>query len=122
MFVEDLAELAINCAQQENNVLLDAVGPEIFAFEDLVQQIASAVGAKPKFIHVSPRAAVQLLRLVGPIVGDVVLTREEIEGLMADLLVSKQAATGQTRFSAWLAQNAAVLGSKYTSELQKHFQ
>jgi len=122
MFVEDLAELAINCAQKENNVVLDAVGPEIFAFENLVQQIASAVGAKPKFIHVSPRAALQMLRLVGPFVGDVVLTREEIEGLMADLLVSKQAATGQTRFSAWLAQNAAVLGSKYTSELQKHFQ
>jgi NADH dehydrogenase len=122
MFVEDLAELAINCAQKENNVVLDAVGPEIFAFEDLVQQIASAVGAKPKFIHVSPRAALQMLRLVGPIVGDVVLTREEIKGLMADLLVSKQSATGQTRFSAWLAQNAAGLGSKYTSELQKHFQ
>jgi uncharacterized protein YbjT (DUF2867 family) len=121
IFVEDLADLAINSAQQENNLALDAVGPEIFAFEDLIQQIAIAVGAKPKFIHVSPRAALQLLRLVGPIVGDVILTREEIEGLMADLLVSKQPATGQTRFSSWLARNATVLGKRYTSELQRHF-
>jgi uncharacterized protein YbjT (DUF2867 family) len=122
IFVEDLADLAINSARQENNLVLDAVGPEIFAFKDLVEQIALAVGAKPKFIHVRPRAALQLLRLVGPIVGDVILTREEIEGLMANLLVSKHPAPGQTLFSVWLAKNAAVLGSRYTSELQRHYQ
>ena len=121
IFVEDLADLAINSARQENNLVLDAVGPEIFAFKDLVEQIALAVGAKPRFIHVSPRAALQMLRLVGPIVGDVILTRQEIEGLMANLLVSKHPAPGQTPFSVWLAQNAAVLGSKYTSELQRHY-
>jgi uncharacterized protein YbjT (DUF2867 family) len=121
IFVEDLAGLAINSAQQENNLVLDAVGPEAFTFEDLVRQIAIAVGAKPKFIHVSPRAALQMLRFVGPIVGDVILTREEIEGLMANLLVSKQPATGQTRFSAWLSENTTVLGKRYNSELQRHF-
>src|SRR6266849_6381965 len=107
IFVEDLADQAINSARQENNLVLDAVGPEIFAFEDLVKQIASAVGANPRFIHVNPRVALQMIRLVGPIVGDVILTREEIEGLMANLLVSKHPATGQTAFSAWLSQNAA---------------
>ena len=121
IFVEDLAELAIDSARKENNLVLDAVGPEVFAFEDLVRQIAKAVGAKPKFIHVSPRAALQLLRLVGPLVGDVILTREEIEGLMADLLVSKQPATGQTRFSEWLAKNTGVLGTRYSSEIQRHY-
>jgi uncharacterized protein YbjT (DUF2867 family) len=122
IFVEDLAGLVISSAQQENNLVLDAVGPDVFNFEDLVRQIAIAVRAKPKFIHVSPRAALQMLRFVGPIVGDVILTREEIEGLMADLLVSKQPATGQTRFSAWLSENTTVLGKRYTSELQRHFQ
>jgi NADH dehydrogenase len=121
MFVEDLAKLAINSSQQENNVVLDAVGPEIFTFEDLVREIGLAVGAKPKFVHVSPRVAVQILRLMGPIVGDVVLTREEIEGLMADLLLSNQPATGKTRFSEWIAHNVATLGKRYTSELQRHY-
>jgi hypothetical protein len=40
---------------------------------------------------------------------------------MADLLVSKQPATGQTRFSDWLAQNATGLGAKYSSELRRHY-
>jgi uncharacterized protein YbjT (DUF2867 family) len=122
IFVEDVADLAINSAQQESNLILDAVGPETFAFEGLVRQIATAIRVKPKFIHVSPRAALQLLRFVGPIVGDVILTREEIEGLMANLLVSKNPSTGQTRFSDWLAKSADVLGTRYNSELQRHYQ
>jgi NADH dehydrogenase len=121
IFVEDLAELATKIAKHESSVVVDAVGPEILAFEDLVRQIAIAIGATPKFIHVSPRTALQMLRFVGPIVGDVILTREEIEGLMANLLVSKQSAMGQTRFTEWLAQNAAVLGKRYTSELRRHY-
>ena len=121
IFVEDLADLAIEGARQENDLVLDAVGPEIFTFETLVRQIAVAVGAKTKMIHVSPSAAIQMLRFVGPIVGDVVLTREEVEGLMADLLVSKHPAPGRTPFSAWLAQNASVLGKRYASELQRHY-
>jgi NADH dehydrogenase len=121
IFVEDLAELAANSAKQEDNLVLDAAGPEIFAFEDLVQEIAVAVGSNSRFIHVNPGVALQMLRLVGPMVGDVVLTREEIEGLMADLLVSKQPATGRTRFSEWLAKNAAALGTRYASELQRHY-
>jgi NADH dehydrogenase len=121
IFVEDLAELATQNAREEKNVVLDAVGPEIFDFEDLVRQIASAVGSKAKLIHVSPRITIQLLRLVGHAVGDVILTREEIEGLMANLLVSKQPATATTRFSEWLAQNAAILGARYASEVQRHY-
>jgi uncharacterized protein YbjT (DUF2867 family) len=121
MFVEDLAELATSCTRHENSLVLDAVGPEIFTFEDLVRRIALAIGANPRFLHINPRATHQLLRFVGPIVGDVVLTREEIEGLMAELLVSNQPATGQTRFSEWLAKNAAGLGARYSSELQRHY-
>jgi NADH dehydrogenase len=121
IFVEDLADLATSSARQENSLVLDAVGPEIFTFKDLVQRITLAIGRKARFLHVSPRAALQMLRCVGPIVGDVILTREEIEGLMADLLVSRQPATGQTKFSSWLTKNANALGTRYASELQRHY-
>jgi NADH dehydrogenase len=59
--------------------------------------------------------------VLGPIVGDVILTREEIEGLMANLLVSNQPATGDTRLTEWMARNSPVLGNRYASELQKHY-
>jgi uncharacterized protein YbjT (DUF2867 family) len=122
IFVEDIAELAASAGGEETNQILDAAGPEVFFFEDLVQQIASGVCARTKLIHVSPSVALRILQFMGPMVGDVILTREEIEGLMADLLVSKHAATGRTRFTDWLARNAATLGARYASELKKHYQ
>jgi NADH dehydrogenase len=62
-----------------------------------------------------------MLRLINPFVGDVILTREEIEGLMGNLLVSKQSATGQTRFTDWISKNASILGIKYSSEVKRHY-
>lgn len=121
IFVEDLADLAVREAQNKSDHILDAVGPEKFAFEDLVSQIARAVGAHPRFLYASPRAAVQMLRFVGRVLGDVILTPEEIDGLMTNLLVSKSPPTGRTRFSDWLSQHAATLGSQYSSELQRHY-
>ena len=121
MFVEDLATLATESAQQERNLVVDAVGPEIFTFDEIVTKIAFAVGAKPRLVHVSPWTAFQMLRLAGPFVDDVILTREEIAGLMANLLISSHPATGGTRFTEWLPKNARTLGSEYSSEIGRHF-
>jgi uncharacterized protein YbjT (DUF2867 family) len=121
IFAEDIANLAVDAGRKEDNLILDVVGPEIFTFEGLVRLIATSVGSKARLIHVRPWVALRILHLINPIVGDVILTREEIDGLMANLLVSKQPATGRTRFSEWLAQNALILGTKYASELARHY-
>jgi NADH dehydrogenase len=121
IFVEDIAELAVNAGQYENNLAIDAVGPEIFSFDDLVRLIAVAVHSKTRLVHVRPGVALSMLRLVQPFVGDVVLTREEIDGLMANLLISKEPPTGQTLFSEWVAQHVSILGIKYASELKRHY-
>jgi hypothetical protein len=72
-------------------------------------------------VHFKVRIALEMLRIIGAAVGDVILTREEIDGLMANLLISSQPPTGWTRFSEWLNQNASELGKKYSSELQRHY-
>jgi NADH dehydrogenase len=121
IFVEDLAALATQSAQQDANLVIDAVGPEIFTFEDLVGKIAAAVGAHPRLVHASPSTTYHLLRIAGPFLGDVILTREEIAGLMGNLLISSQPAAGQTRFMDWLQRSGPSLGRRYSSELQRHF-
>ena len=55
------------------------------------------------------------------LVRDVVLTKDEIRGLMAGLLVSNGPPTGATPFSQWLDQNHRLLGMKYASELRRHY-
>jgi hypothetical protein len=51
----------------------------------------------------------------------VVLTREEVDGLMANLLLSEGPPTGQTLLSDWLGQNAGRVGARYASEVSRHF-
>jgi uncharacterized protein YbjT (DUF2867 family) len=122
IFVEDIADLAVNAARADGNLVFDAVGPEIFSFNDLVRLIASQVHSRIRIVHVRPGILLPMLRLLEPLVGDVILTREEIDGLLENLLVSRQAPAGRTRLSEWLQQNASTVGVTYASELKRHYQ
>jgi len=51
--------------------------------------------------------------------GDVVITREEIRGLMAGLLATGAPPNGPTRLSVWLGENAGWLGRVYQNELKR---
>ena len=57
--------------------------------------------------------------LVGKIVGDVIVTREEIRGLMDGLLCTDSPPTGMTKLTEWVASHADRLGSRYASELAR---
>jgi NADH dehydrogenase len=52
---------------------------------------------------------------------DVVVTWEEIKGLMAGLLVSKAEPKGRMRFSQWLEEHKQEIGTRYASELTRHY-
>ncbi len=121
VFVEDVAEIAVNAGQEVENRILDAVGPEQLTFDELVQLIARAVRSKARIIHVRPKLALWMAGLVGYLVKDVILTQGEVDGLMASLLISSDPPTGQTRCSDWLEQNASSVGVRYASELARHF-
>jgi len=121
VYVEDLAELCVNTGRGTKNIILDALGPETYTYEALVQLIADTVGSRARIIHLSPRTALFFSKLLSFLVNDVVLTREEIEGLMAGLLVSSNPPTGKTCVSEWLRQNASSLGYQYSSELARHY-
>jgi hypothetical protein len=56
-----------------------------------------------------------------PFVRDVVLTPEEIKGLMAGLLVSYDPPLGQISFSSWLDEHKTSVGRSYANELDRHF-
>ena len=123
VFVEDLADLAVRAADGNEDVELDAVGPDVFSYEEMVRLIADKIGSSARLVHVRPWAAMLGARMVGMLVRDVVLTQEEIDGLTADLLVSKSGRepTGTTRLSDWLEDNAEHLGARYASELRRHY-
>jgi NADH dehydrogenase len=121
VFVEDLAGLAVEAAHQPDNMIIDAAGPEVYRFVELVEMIKDKIQSRAKIVHVRPGLAHLLSRAIGAMVKDVVLTGDEIKGLMANLLVSDHPPTGRTRLSEWIEQNSSTLGVHYASELNRHY-
>ncbi|MCL5058030.1 MAG: NAD(P)H-binding protein [Actinobacteria bacterium] len=121
VYVEDLAGMAVDLAQRDDNVIVDAVGPEIFTFKELARLIAEKVHSRSLFIHLNPGLTYFLSRIIGLAVKDVVLTEAEVSGLMENLLISADPPTGIRRLSDWLSENASLVGTKYASELNRHY-
>jgi nucleoside-diphosphate-sugar epimerase len=121
IFVEDLARIAVQAGQSDKNQIIDAVGPDILSFRALVQLIAAAVGSRALIVPVPPSIGLFLSRMIGAVLSDVLLTTDELKGLMAELLISKQSPTGHTSIRDWLAANAETCGAAYASELQRHY-
>jgi len=121
IFVENLATLAVEAGERSDNLVTDAVGPEIYSYDELLRMIRSTIGSRSRIVHL-PASLVSLASwILSFLVDDVVLTQEEVAGLVADLLVSKQAPTGTTSFREWLQAHRETLGRKYASELNRHY-
>jgi uncharacterized protein YbjT (DUF2867 family) len=121
VFVEDFAEIAVDAGQCRDNVVIDAVGPDVYSYVTMVHLIRDAIGSRARIVPVPPRAAWLVGQCVGRFVGDVIITRDEIEGLMSGLLVSNAAPTGRTSLADWLAHRADTVGRTYASELKRHY-
>lgn len=119
--VEDLADLAVEAVYSKENYLIDAVGPDAYTFRELVQLVGEKIGARRLLISVPPRLALLAAQSLSLFVRDVILTPEEVDGLMANLLVSKEPPRGKIAFRDWLEKNKNLVGMKYASELKRHF-
>jgi NADH dehydrogenase len=117
--VEDFADLCVRLGAEENDTVVDAVGPEWFTFEDLVAAIAGAIGRPFRPVHLPPAVVSLLLRGLSLLTRDVVLTRDEIDGLMAELVMVEGEATCPTRLTDYLRENADRIGRGYHSELAR---
>ncbi len=119
VYVDDLAKLAVEQGAGNENVTINAIGPETFTYRELVKQLGQIIGRPRPIISLPPWLGWLGGWLLGRLVGDVVVTREEISGLMAELLYVDSPPTGSTRLTDWAGENAAILGKKYASELAR---
>ena len=119
--VEDLARICTQAAEADADLVIDAAGPETMAFDELVALIRAATGARAVVVHVPATIMGLAARALGLLVRDVVLTSDEIEGLMAGLLVSDEPPRGEIAFSEWLDRSRGSVGRSYANELGRHF-
>ncbi len=119
IYVDDQARAAAERVSGTRDEILEAIGPETFTYRELVGRVSRAIGVRRPIISVPPGLGYWGCRLVGLVVGDVVITREEIRGLMEGRLYVDAPPLGATRLTEWMERHRETLGRRYTSELAR---
>jgi len=60
VFVEDLASIAIKSTEEGESVIIDAIGPETYTFQEFVHLIASKIKPKIKLVYIYPTLGIVL--------------------------------------------------------------
>ena len=119
IYVEDLAKAVEEEIEGEGDRILQAIGPETFTYRGLVETIARTIGVKRPIVSIPPGLGYLACRILGLIVGDVIITRDEIRGLMEGRLFVDSPPLGTTRLTSWIEAHADQLGRRYTSEMAR---
>lgn len=70
-------------------------------------------------VSIPPWLGLACAKPFGKLQGDVLLTRPEIDALMAGLLATGAPPVGSIRLSEWARAHADTLGVRYASELER---
>jgi NADH dehydrogenase len=119
--VGDVAELALAASLRSGPSSEDAVGREVYRFDEFLTLLAGAVGTRARLVHLPEPAVVALGRALGLLLRDVMITREELGALTAGLLTSDAPPTGRTSFAEWLPAQSDWLGRRYANELRRNW-
>jgi NADH dehydrogenase len=119
--VDDVARLCLEAADGPDDVTHDAAGPEVLEYREMVGIVRTAIGSRAIVVPLPHRMILGASRLLGVVVGDVVITRDEIVELSTGFLASKEPPRGTIRFSEWVPANAAALGRSWSSELARNY-
>jgi NADH dehydrogenase len=119
IYVDDLAALAVEQGRRTESVIINAIGPETFTYRGLVKEIGMAIGKRRPIISVLPQAGYLMGRFVSFLHHDVTITRDEIKGLMAELLYTDSPSAGKTKMTEWIKEHASLVGRHYRSELAR---
>jgi uncharacterized protein YbjT (DUF2867 family) len=119
--IDDIADLAVRVASLDEPMVVDAAGPDTYTFREFVALVREAIGSRALVLPMPVTVALLAARLIGLVVRDEVLRRDEVTELQAGLMRSTASPTGRIRLADWLAANADSLGRNWSNELDRHF-
>lgn len=118
------ADIAVEAVGgNHRNATLAVAGPSDWPFLEMVRAVRRAVGSRARIVSAPAWVALAGLKVAGVLLGDIVLTSDEVKGLTRGYLCAVEPLRRGADFSDWLADPAvaATLGRRYESELARHF-
>ena len=119
--VDDVARICVEAGAGEPGRVVDAAGPEILTYRQLVDLVHDAIGSRSVVLPMPGLVVLVTAKLLGLAVRDVVLTADEIRELTSSLLTSAQPPLGTIRVSDWVREHADTLGRRWSSELARNY-
>ena len=114
--VDDVADWCVAAGGRRGVEAADAVGPERLTFLELVTHLRDALGSRTRLVRMPARLVLASSRVLGLVVRDELLSRDELESTMDGLADSDAPAIGQIALTDWLREHAAELGRTYRNE------
>jgi len=119
--LRDTARIIADSLEEKENVEVDAAGPDILTFREYVRMVAAACGVRRWIASVPAWMALAALRLGGFVLRDIILNKEELQGLEQELLISQAPPLGHESVRDWLHAHGDELGRRYVNDLYRHF-
>jgi NADH dehydrogenase len=119
--LQDTARIIADLIERNDNIEVDAAGPDVMTFMEYVSLIATACRLRRLIFPAPAWIAFAGLYIMKLLLGDIVLTREELLGLKQELLISHQPPLGAQSVKTWLIEHGEQLGRHYVNDLNRHF-
>ena len=119
--LEDTGRIILDAVENSNDVEVDAAGKTVMTFREYVCLLARACGVRRPVFGVPACLSLSALRVMDFILGDIILTKEELLGLKQELLLSHESPRGEESVEEWLMAHGDSLGRSYINDIHRHF-
>lgn len=113
---EDIAQAAVDVGLADEPATLELGGPETLTFGEVVRRVRAAIGSRATVLRSPPALALGFARALERLAGETLVTREELAGLRASLLVARGDPSGGRSLDDWLEAAASRLGRRLASD------
>jgi len=120
--ITDFAKIIVKECYSGSNAIKNAIGPETFTYRELANKIMEILHISKSIISIYPLTGFLLGKIIRIVKKDITITREEIKGLMDNLLYVDDISLGKIRLSEWLERQSDTIGIYYANELSRRKQ
>ena len=114
--VDDYARVVVDAVGAAGNSVRDAAGPDRLEFDHLVRYLAILLRLRLRVVRLPLPVCAVLYRAASRVLGETVLTTDELKGLARNRLDSIEDPLGRIGLREWIRENLSTLGSRFLRE------
>ena len=114
--VDDFANLVAAALVSRETWTRDATGPDRVEFGELIRRVARLVGGRARPVRLPLGVCRALYAAAGRVMGETILTADELRGLSRNLLDSREEPLGKTSLLDWLGERGGTVGARLARE------